>query len=71
MYRKYTIVTANCPVCKANLGMRDPSKYYMAKCDDCNFYFTWGVDAKIPTAMNAKDKERKDCGCSSCKELGR
>lgn len=71
MFRKYQIIAEKCPVCKSSLGMRDPSKYFLAKCDDCNFYYSWGVDDKLPKAINAKDKERKECGCAGCKALGR
>lgn len=71
MFRKYQIKTEMCPVCDENLGQRDASRFFMAKCDECQFYYSWEVGQDKPRAISAKDKEKKECGCSGCKRLGR
>jgi len=71
MFRKQQIKTEFCPVCKANLGVRDVNVFFMAKCTDCQFYYSWNPEELLPKAMNAREKDRKTCGCESCKTLGR
>lgn len=68
---KRQLVREKCPVCKEELGVRDKAVFFMAKCDECNHYYIWQAGDIKPKAVNAKDKERKECGCQSCKALGR
>ena len=71
MFRNQSLKTEFCPVCKANLGVRDTNEFFVAKCSDCQFFYSWKVGENKPKAMSVKEKEKKECGCSSCKALGR
>lgn len=71
MLRKFQILAERCPVCKSHLGSRDTSKFFMAKCEECYFYYTWEAGADKPTAQSVKAVDKKNCGCESCKSLGR
>lgn len=71
MFRKYQVINQKCPVCKTSLGSRDTSKFFMAKCDDCYFYFSWEAGSDKPSAQSVKAVDKKNCGCESCRALGR